>query len=100
MFGTSPYPTEGFRGSALRTLAFDEAQHLDLNRTMVLAGKVGVLPLPAFGKGETGVPGCDCPASAVYHLIDGTLSGLQECVISDVRAATRAGRAAVRRCVL
>ena len=34
-----------------------------------------------------------CPASAVYHLIDGTLSGLQECVISEVRAATRAGRA-------
>ena len=32
-----------------------------------------------------------CPASAVYHLLDGTPSGLQECVVSGARAATRTG---------
>ena len=34
-----------------------------------------------------------CPASAVYHLIDGTLSGLQECVIrGGVRGNARRPR--------
>ena len=55
----------------------------------MLAEKVGVLP--PFGKGKTGVPGCDCPASAVYHQADGTPSGLQECVESGARAGLRAG---------
>ena len=71
-------------------------------RGEVNAGKAGVLCTEVEDKSRGGgeeeksrsaiSTGGHCPASAVYHLLDGTPSGLQECVVSGARAATRTGQ--------
>ena len=79
MFGTLPFPSEGFRG--LATLAMGESLIRDLKSRSV-----------PFDGEKAGVPGRDYPASEVFNQTDRTPSGLQECVGSGDRARSRARR--------